>query len=459
VTATRVWGDYAWFDDNADEVGEEYAHCVAQKKPNSFGLLDMHGNVCEWCQDWYAADYYANSPPSDPPGASAGSGRVIRGGAWSNSRTNCRSASRCSLSPSDRYFNLGFRVVCCIAPSAKARAAGQTTRTSGVAEPKGPPEEPKPAAGIAKEKPAERPAELAQSSPAEKNARGKAAEGKPIERKPAAKPPRTPEFAVVPFDETQAKRHQKAWADHLGVDVEITNSIGMRLALIPPGEFMMGSPESEEHRSDDEHQHRVRITTAFRLGATEVTQGQWEAVMGTRPWSGERNVKEGTDYAVTYVSWEDGQAFCERLSNKEGARYRLPSEAEWEYACRAGTTSAYHFGEDGWRLGDYAWFHDNAYHAGERYAHQVGQKKANAFGLFDMYGNVSEWCSDWYGDDYYPDPGVPEGSPGSPRVLRGGCWGSWRGSVRSWSALRNGCSSEFRSSTLGFRVARSLSGE
>jgi len=235
----------------------------------------------------------------------------------------------------------------------------------------------------------------------------------------------------------------------------ITNSIGMKLALIPAGEFMMGSPESEEGRNGDEGpQHRVRITRAFYLGTTEVTQGQWESVMGTKPWSGKFYVKEGSDYAATYVGWEDAVKFCRKLSAKEGKEYRLPTEAEWEYACRAGTTTAYHFGADASRLGDYAWYHDNAFNVEERYAHQVGQKRPNGWGLYDMYGNVWEWCADWYDDEYYANSPADDATgpaSGSNRVSRGGCWSFHAGNCRS--SHRDGDWPDCRSSGLGFRVA------
>jgi len=159
-------------------------------------------------------------------------------------------------------------------------------------------------------------------------------------------------FMLGSFDEAQARRHQKAWADQLGLDVEFTNSIGMRLVLVPPGEFMMGSPDSDsEADSYEKPQHRACITQPFYLATTEVTQAQWEVVMGTRPWSGQSYVKEGSGYPATYVSWEDAQAFCTSLSSKEGVTYRLPTEAEWEYACRGGTKTVYHFGDRDSRLG------------------------------------------------------------------------------------------------------------
>jgi formylglycine-generating enzyme required for sulfatase activity len=195
------------------------------------------------------------------------------------------------------------------------------------------------------------------------------------------------------------------------IPASVTNSIGMKLKLIPADEFQMGSPDSEKDRDDDETQHRVRITKPFYLQTTEVTQGQWQSVMGTKPWSGKTYVKEGAEYPATYVSHglnaegtvepDSATEFCRKLSAKEGVAYRLPTEAEWEYACRGGSTSMYSFGDSLGSLKDYAWFDENAWDIGEKYAHRVGQKRANGFGLYDMHGNVYEWCSDRYGEDYY----------------------------------------------------------
>ena len=157
---------------------------------------------------------------------------------------------------------------------------------------------------------------------------------------------------------------------------------------------MMGSPEGEEGHDDDEYQHRVRLTQPFYMQTTEVTQGQWKSVMGTEPWKVQDYVKEGDDYAATYVSHEDAVAFCRKLSAREGGTYRLPTEAEWEYACRGGTQTMYSFGASAGQLGEYAWFEDNADKVGEAYAHRVGQKRSNGFGLYDMHGNVREWFSE-----------------------------------------------------------------
>jgi sulfatase modifying factor 1 len=250
-------------------------------------------------------------------------------------------------------------------------------------------------------------------------------------------------------------------ADRLQLpDIElpsITNTIGMTFNKIPAGTFAMGSTESETDRGDNEDQHRVTISKAFYMQTTEVTQGQWKEVMDTEPWKGKTNVKEGSNYAATIVSWEDAIAYCKKLNEKEGKTYRLPTEAEWEYACRAGTTTPWSFGNDEKVLGDYAWYRENTWDIAEKHAHQVGLKKPNAFGLFDIHGNVWEWCSDYYGKDYYKQS--PKKDPTGPVpvafcVFRGGSWDDRTGGTRS--ASRGWHATELRGSHVGFRLVREL---
>jgi formylglycine-generating enzyme required for sulfatase activity len=215
----------------------------------------------------------------------------------------------------------------------------------------------------------------------------------------------------------------------------------------------MGSPASEANRDDDEVQHEVTISKPFYMGVTQVTQAQWEAVMGTEPWKGEQYAKADPDHAVNYVSWNDCQEFIRKLNAKvRGRGFRLPTEAEWEYACRAGSRTQFHFGDDESKLGQYAWYHGNAYDKGEEYPHAVAQKQANAWGLYDMHGNVWEWCEDWYGE--YPrgrvtDPTGP--ANGKYRVVRGGGWFVFPSFCRA--AFRYWFSPDYRFFYFGLRVA------
>lgn len=242
-------------------------------------------------------------------------------------------------------------------------------------------------------------------------------------------------------------------AESLTSDSPVTNSIGMKLKRIKRGSFPMGNPVKEE-MGLDYPEHRVRISGDFWLGVTEVTQGQWEAVMGTHPWKDQEHVKAGANYPATFVSWEDAVRFCKRLSVKEGVVYRLPTEAEWEFACRAGTTiTDYSFGDGTTALEDHVWFFANTHKVNEKYAHQVGTKRPNPWGLYNMHGNVCEWCQDWYGGYESAAAVDPVGSPtGSEKVVRGGSWYYDASNCRSSS--RNYITPSHRSRYLGFRVAR-----
>ena len=242
---------------------------------------------------------------------------------------------------------------------------------------------------------------------------------------------------------------------------EITNSIGMKLVLIPAGSFTMGSPVGEYKKGRDETPHKVTLTKSYYLGAYEATQDQYEKVMGDNP-----SEFKGAENPVDSVNWDDAVSFCKKLSEMPeekaaGRSYRLPTEEEWEYACRAGSTTSYSFGDTAELLGEHAWFGEKD---GDK-THPVGEKKPNRWGLYDMHGNVLEWCQDWYADyppDASTDPQGPNG--GSFRVARGGSWGGNRGG--SWrfddvgfcrSAHRGGSIPSSRYSTCGFRLALSPS--
>ncbi len=239
-----------------------------------------------------------------------------------------------------------------------------------------------------------------------------------------------------------------------GVPASLTLDIGkgetLKLALIPAGQFQMGSDKGE---SDERPVHQVTISKLFYMGLTEVTQAQWKSVMGAEPWAGKTYAKSNGSHAASYISWDDATKFCETLSKQTGKKVSLPTEAQWEYACRVGSKTAYSFGDDASKLGEYAWYDKNAYDIGEKYPHAVGQKKPNAFGLYDMHGNVWEWCSDWYDAKFYAkaknvDP--ENTTEGNARVLRGGSWDSVPVNCRA--AGRGGSSTGRRYLIDGFRV-------
>jgi len=244
-----------------------------------------------------------------------------------------------------------------------------------------------------------------------------------------------------------------------------TNSIRMNLVYIPAGSFMMGSTSTVEELVRDYRspanlfrrefpRHEVNISRSFWMSQTEVTQAQYRDVMKAEPWLGKESVEESPDNPAVCVTWDDAAEFCRKLGGKEGRKYRLPTEAEWEYACRAGTTTRYSFGNNDSYLGEYAWFNQNTNSEDAKYpVHPVAKKKPNKWGLYDMHGNVWEWCSDWYKQDYYtqsPQNDPPGPPSGTCRAIRGGSAGLFPTHARcSFRDSRDPTSPIF---SVGFRV-------
>ena len=412
---------------------------VGKFPANNFGLHDMAGNVWEWCQDWYANDYYAQAPKADPAGPPNGWLKVFRGGGWNGNAWRARSAARDAGTPSNRFWSRGFRVVLVPKPQ------------SGGNEP----------------------------------------------------PP-----LVAPFDEATASRARKAWASFQQAEEEQKSSLEMQFVLIPPGEFLMGStPEQilQAKRADrtlkgdlaleEQPQHQVELSRAYYIGAHEVTVGQFKKFVDETGYKtdaetdkrggsgfvgiGRTPVQTKTtfnwrspgftqtdDHPVVNVSWSDAVEFCDWLSRVEGKKYRLPTEAEWEYACRAGTTSQYYNGDSPERVTQVGNVFDSAGRVkfptspgavnssdGWTFTCPVGHYAPNTFGLFDMSGNAIEWCQDWFADEYYAtspalDPTGP--ADGRLRVARGGSWGTVSKLCRSAARMR--IAPTLKQCSVGFRV-------
>jgi formylglycine-generating enzyme required for sulfatase activity/serine/threonine protein kinase len=236
---------------------------------------------------------------------------------------------------------------------------------------------------------------------------------------------------------------------------KFSNSFGMKFVLVKPGKFTQGSPNTEKERKWDEGPARVvEITKPFYMQTTEITQAEWKAVMALSDCR-----FKGDDLPVDSVSWTDAVKFAETLSVLDKHVYRLPTEAEWEYACRAGSSTCWCFGDNESYLSDYAWYMVNTYEEREGGGtFPVGKKKPNAWGLFDMHGNVCEWCSDWYAGEY--ESTGPAGDPKGPdagkeRVWRGGCWGNTAALCRS--ANRSSLKPDAQNAHAGFRLVMQAS--
>ena len=388
-TATAYsYGDYMTMND-ANFDGESI-EAVGSYKPNAFGIYDMHGNVWEWCEDWYGD--YPDGAVMDPRYPVTGEYRVLRGGSFGVNVSAARSSYRDYNAPSDRLVSNGFRLA--------------------------------------------RTADFKATVPA------------PI---PAVVMPVTGNILIAPFTEAKAKEIQKSVAKILQKEVEekvdFGKGIKLDLVLIPAGKFIMGTPASETGRNINEPQHEVTLTKPFYMGKYEVTQEQWEAVMGTGfLWfGGNPSSTKGAKLPVTDVSWADCQEFIKMLNVKTSGGYRLPTEAEWEYACKAGTNTAYSVGNSITKVDA------NIDGSGTK---AVGSYKPNAFGLYDLHGNAWEWCEDWYGD--YPVKAVtdPKGpTAGKYRVLRGGSFDYYESKARS-SSRNYRFSPTFGDPDCGFRLVR-----
>ena len=244
-----------------------------------------------------------------------------------------------------------------------------------------------------------------------------------------------------------------------GETIMLPGDVPLEMVWIPAGTFQMGRYPGEQGSSNwEDPQHQVTLTQGFWMAKYELTKAQWTVVMGTTPWSGWLEVIDDRDSPAVHVSWDQAQAFIMALNDHTGLAFRLPSEAEWEYACRAGTATRFYWGEDlSNTVGNqFAWWRYNAWNVNESYAHVVGLKLPNAWGLYDMSGNVVEWCEDDLHQYYVGAPANGDAWVDSPRgtnrVLRGGAWDGYG------TYCRSACRFNFHPSRanqfIGFRLAR-----
>ena len=445
----NFWGDYPYGGAAKGPFLQTTAP-VGSYTPNAWGLHDMHGNVWEWCSDWYG-DYPGGSV-TDPSGPITGLWRVYRGGAWYDWGESCRSASRDCAGPGTWTTSLGFRPVLAqgrleglATPVILREPQTQTVKAGGTVT-----------FGL-----------LASGSYlfyqwrlngvdilAATNGNYRISN---VQRAHAGN------YSVVIRNMEGSVDSQTA---ALTVDVPVDPE-SERLVWINPGTFTRGSPNTEaERKADETPQTQVTLSAGFWISKYETTQEEYESVMGVNPGS----FKGIANRPVESVTWEDATRYCAELTLRErssgrlpaGYAYRLPTEAEWEYACRAGTTTPVAMGTS---LGStQANFSGDQPYAGAAQGPslgsttRVGSYAPNAWSLYDMHGNVSEWCLDWY--DTYPggtaaDPQGP--TTGSYRVLRGGSWSNSGAFCRS--ASRSSRAPNTAAGTSGFRpvLAQSLS--
>ena len=463
--------EVAWYEGNCGG----YTKPVGSKKANAWGLHDMNGNAWEWVQDCYSVELPGGT---DPIAIESGLDRVIRGGCWIKDATHCRLATRSYRAQmASQCFSIGIRIVRnsfpledskpAIDPEINGRNVSKITYQGSSSEQSFEQTGPKcwmsGAVTYNEVKRNERNVHLQQVDAIEERVQIDLTEMKihfrgqgPKEVLPILSASKQLSATVVAAIEQARLRSAEYSSDQ--ADNGITNSMGMKLVPIAKGKLQMGSLVRGEGYRYAEQQHEVTLTRDYYLGAYEVTQTQYLKLMGNNPSYFQDDLVNNVDssnHPVDRVSWEDAVKFCDRLSAlpeemAAGRVYRLPTEAEWEYACRSGYNAPFGFG--GLELADdYGWYNSNC----KGTTQPVGKKDPNAWGLYDMHGNVMEWCSDWAGD--YPEGAVidPTGpKEGYSRMIRGGAW--LTAAVGSKSGERAfHFPPDTRSDYVGFRVALS----
>jgi formylglycine-generating enzyme required for sulfatase activity len=436
------WGDGIHSDDaNYVDSSINQTTDVGQFAPNAWGLYDMHGNVFEWVSDWY--DEYSSADATDPEGVALSDNRVIRGGSWYSDATSLGSAQRFIFTPNERTTVLGFRLALkkfsedVTSPEMQIFGDANITHLQDTAWVD-------PGVEAHDVRDGNITDSITVSGTVDVNTTG---------------------TYTLTYTVSDATGNEASITRTVNVvasthTADLNSTVSLEMIWVEPGTFTMGSPESETGRKTDETQHEVTLTNGFYLGKYEVTQAQYEAVMtGNTETNSSGHVISATpsnwpnnpDRPVEKVSYDDIQKFLTRLNAQEagnipaGWAYVLPTEAQWEYACRAGTTTAYSWG-------DTITSEDANYNNTIAQTTDVGQYSANPWGFFDMHGNVWEWTADaggTYASGAQTDP-FNAGATGSNRVRRGGSWTNAGARLRSADRVSDAPSN--RNIKLGFRV-------
>ena len=463
--------EVAWHDGNSGG----YPKPVGTKNANAWGLHDMNGSAWEWIQDCY---YVELSGGTDPMAKETGFDRVIRGGCWFKEAARCRLATRSyRWQGAGQCFSIGVRIVRkswpievskpAIDPEINGRNVSEITYQGSSSEQSfeqtGPKRWTSEDVVYNEVKRNEWNVHLQRADEVDERVQIDLSHMTILFRGQGPKEvlsilSASKQLSAAAEAAIAATRLSTAESSECQADREITNSIGMKLVPIAKGNLQMGSLFREEGYRLAEQRHGVTLTRDYYLGAFEVTQAQFLKLMGNNPshFQGDQiDDGDSSNHPVDRVSWEDAVEFCKRLSvlpeeKAAGRVYRLPTEAEWEYACRAGSNAPFSFG--GLELSDdYGWFASNC----QGKSHPVGKKDPNAWGLYDIHGNVMEWCSDWAGD--YPEGAVsdPIGpKEGSSRMIRGGAWLTDAMYCKSGNRAFH-FPPDTRSDYVGFRVALS----
>jgi formylglycine-generating enzyme required for sulfatase activity len=440
INSTRA--NYNWDGGSTTGIDFKQTRDVGLYAANSWGFFDMHGNVWEWVYDYWKAGYLGGLQ-TNPEGPASSTSRIKRGGSWHSPGIDMRSARRYANTPSHRTNSLGFRLAFQAMPADTANPELELFEGAAIT----------PEAGQAWAEPG-------------------------VEAHDARDGNITDHIVVtgtVDMNSTGTYLLTYSVQDGAGNTasttrtvtvvgnrtVDLNATVAMDMIWCPPGTFTMGSPLSEAGRQSDETEHNVSLTKGFYLGKYEVTQAQYMAVIGTNP--SEFNATGTGNRPVEQVNWTEAVAFCTQLTAQEqaagrlpaGWAYVLPTESQWEYACRAGTTIPYSWGVTiASSNANYNW--DGGINDGNDFkqTRDVGQYAANPWGFFDMHGNVWEWTADAYQATYPPGNPVVDptnlGASGSSRVIRGGSWVD--GGATLHSAQRNDSTPGYRGRNLGFRV-------